>query len=134
MHKIEGIGYVSHCGTDRLVVKLPNATYQAGEDLELKVNELKNNCYIKIIKIRTNIKRRIKFAESTIYPSEDYWTALVDYAKVPIFSKFDGKTCIVDVKTVEYKNQKRKLLLTDQNGVFKLKKSKLEEEILPGFY
>ena len=134
VHKIEAIGYVSHYGTDRLVVKLPNATYQAGEDLELKVNELKNNCYIKIIKIRTNIKRRIKFAESTIYPSEDYWTALVDYAKVPIFSKFDGKTCIVDVKTVEYKNQKRKLLLTDQNGVFKLKKSKLEEEILPGFY
>ena len=48
----------------------------------------------------------------------------------------DGETCVLDVRTVEVKGQKRKLLLTDRGFspvVYKLKKSKLEENIEVGF-
>ena len=66
------------------------------------------------------------------------WTAYLDYNKVPILSKtdFDGERCILDVRTVDAKGQKRKLLLTDRGDgqkVYKLKKSKLEENIKVGF-
>ena len=49
---------------------------------------------------------------------------------------FDEKTCILDVRTVDAKGQKRKLFLTDRGDgpkVYKLKKSKLEENIKVGF-
>ena len=134
VHKIESIGYVKHYGVIKMVVKISGTLYQAGEDLQRKVVELTDNSYIKIVKIRTNKISRIKFAECKIYSQQNYWTAFVDYAKVPMFSKFDGKTCIVDVKCVEHKNLKRKVLLTDQGEVFKLKKSKLEDNIEPGYY
>jgi hypothetical protein len=46
----------------------------------------------------------------------------------------DGETCVLDIRTVEVKGQKRKLLLTqredgDAQKIYKLKKSKLEENI-----
>ena len=62
------------------------------------------------------------------------WSALVDYRKTPMFTKFDGKTCILDVKSVVVKGEQRKLLLTDDGNVFKLKKSRIENEITPGYY
>ena len=48
----------------------------------------------------------------------------------------DGETCVLNVRTVEVKGQKRKLLLTDRGDgpvIYKLKKSKLEENIKVGF-
>ena len=44
----------------------------------------------------------------------------------------DGETCVLDIKTVEVKGQKRKLLLTQREDgnpqiVYKLKKYNLEE-------
>ena len=63
---------------------------------------------------------------------------IIRLQKVPILSKddFDAETCILDVRTVDVKGQKRKLLLTDRGDgqtVYKLKKSKLEEHIKVGF-
>ena len=58
---------------------------------------------------------------------------MVDYTKTPMLSKFDGKTCIVDVRSVDVKGTKRKLLITNAGDVYKLKKSKLEETVTPGF-
>ena len=60
------------------------------------------------------------------------------FENVPIFPKhkMDGETCVLDVRTVEVKGQKRKLLLTDRGDgpvVYKLKKPKLEESIKVGF-
>ena len=46
---------------------------------------------------------------------------------------FDGSTCVVDVRCMEISGKKRKLLLTSDGDVYKLKKSKLEETIKPGF-
>ena len=50
-----------------------------------------------------------------------------------MLNKFDGGTCVVDVRSVEVNGIKRKLLLTNDGDVYKLKKSKLEETIKPGF-
>ena len=60
-----------------------------------------------------------------------------DYEKVKILpkEKMDGNTCVLDVRTVNVKGQKRKLILTDRGDgpiVYKLKKSKLEESVKVG--
>ena len=67
-----------------------------------------------------------------VYEKGD-WTAMVDYPKTTMLSVFDGSTCVVDVKIIDVKGTKRKLLLTNTGDVYKLKKSKLEETITPGF-
>ena len=133
VHTIQAIGYVNHYGTERLVVKVRDKMYQAGDDLEDKVTALGENRCLKIEKIRLNKKRRVKYAVCKLFQAGD-WSALVDYSKTPMFTKFDGKTCFVDVKSVIVKAQKRKLLLTDDGVVFKLKRSRIEDEIIPGNY
>ena len=45
----------------------------------------------------------------------------------------DGSTCVVDVKAIDVKGKKRKVLLTDQGTVYKLKRSKLEDSVQPGY-
>ena len=57
---------------------------------------------------------------------------MVDYSKTPMLSKFDGSTCVLDVRSVNIKGTKRKLLLTNTGDIYKLKKSKLEEGLKPG--
>ena len=131
-HKVTAIGFVSHYGTQRLVIKIGDTFYQAGQDLESNVAKLKQNCTVKIEKVRINRSARSKYAICSIYEPGD-WTAHVDYAKTLILARRDGSTCVVDVKTVDIKGIKRKLLLTDNGSVYKLKKSKLEDSVQPGF-
>ena len=66
-------------------------------------------------KIRTNVKTRKKYAVCSVFEKGD-WTASVEYENVPIFpkNKMDGETCVLDIRTVEAKGQKRKLLLTQR--------------------
>ena len=60
---------------------------------------------------------------------------MADYSKTPMLSTFDGSTSVVDVRTVDVKGTKRKLLLTNTGDIYKLKKSKLEEGLKLGrFY
>ena len=105
--------------------------------MEENIEQLKNLCIIKVERIRTSTKTKQKYAECSVYEKGD-WTAYLDYKKVSILSQddLDGETCILDVRTVVVKGQKRKLLLTDRGDgqkVYKLKKSKLEENIKVGF-
>ena len=100
--------------------------------MENKVEKLKFNCLIKIEKIRANPTRHTKFAVCSIYEPGD-WTACVDFAKTPMLINRDGSTCVVDVKKVDVRGKKRKLLLTDQGIVYKLKQSKLEDTVQPGY-
>ena len=130
--QVEATGYIEHYGIQRLVVKVKGDIYQAGQDLEEKIHQFTAGCSIKIERVRLNCSRRIKYAICSIYEDGD-WTCMVDYAKTPMLSKFDKTTCVLDVRTVEVKGLKRKLLLTDAGDVFKLKKSKLEESVTPGF-
>ena len=120
-----------------MVVSLDGKIYQAGENLEKNVEQLKDICKIKIERTRTNSSTKQKYAVCIIYEKND-WTALLDYAKLKILpkDKMDGETCIMDVRTVNIKGKKRKLLLTDRGDgpiVYKLKKSKLEDSIKVGF-
>ena len=132
VHKIDAIGNIVHYGTPRLVVNIDEKIYQAGQDLEEKIDLLTPDCSIKIEKIRVNQTRHVKYAVCSIYEKGD-WTAMIDYIKTPMLSIFDGSTCVVDVRSVVVKGTKRKLLLTNTGNVYKLKKSKLEETIKPGF-
>ena len=131
VHKIEAIGEIIHYGTSRLVVKIGDKIYQAGQDLEKIKDQLTLGCSIKIEKIRKNQTRHVKYAICSVYDKED-WTAMVDYSKTPMLSKFDGSTCVLDVRSVNIKGTKRKLLLTNTGDIYKLKKSKLEEGLKPG--
>jgi len=130
-------GYIKHYGRERLVVSVDGKVYQAGKYLEDNVNQLKHLCKIKIEKVRTDKNGNVKYAICSLYEKGD-WTAVVKYEKVPILpqKKMDGETCVLDVRSVEVKGQKRKLLLTDRGDgpvVYKLSKSKLEESIKVGF-
>ena len=132
MYKVDGVGMIKHYGTERVVLSIGDKIYQAGDDLEEKVDQLKKDCSIKIEKVRENRKRRVKFAICSIFEKGD-WTGMVDYVNTKMLSKFDGSTCIVDIREVEVKGKKRKLLLTNTGDVFKLKKSRLEETVGIGY-
>ena len=138
VYNVDGLGYIRHYGTERLVVSMDGKIFQAGADVEEKSAQLKYMSKIKIEKLRTNVNTRQKYAVCSIFEQGD-WTACVEYENVPIFpkNKMDGQTCVLDVRTVEVKGQKRKLLLTQREDVdppiiYKLKKSKLEENIKIG--
>ena len=126
------IWYISHYGSARLVLKIGEKIYQAEDHVEKNVEKLKNNCILKVEKTRVKLSTREKYAICGIYEFGD-WTAMVEYTKTPMLRKFDGSTCIVDVKSVDIKGVKRKLLLTDNGTVYKLKRSRLEETVTPGF-
>ena len=86
------------------------------------------------LRLRVNRSRNIKYAVCSVYEKGD-WTAYLDYNKAPILPKddIDGETCIIDVRTVDLKGQKRKLLLTDRGDGPKVYKLELEENIKVGF-
>ena len=64
MYNIDGWGYISHYGTERLVVSVDGKIFQGGDDLEEKFVQLKYMSKIKIEKLRTNVKleRNMQYA------------------------------------------------------------------------
>ena len=70
----------------------------------------------------------------SVYEKGD-WTVLVDYNKVKMLPKMRMNRCVLDVRDVEVRGQKRKLILTDNGDgpvIYKFKKSKLEENVEVG--
>lgn len=135
VHMVTAVGRIMHYGKERLVVQIKDTIYQAGEDLDSKGDDLKlAEMWVRIEKIATNRATRIKFAVCSVHDACD-WSTLVDYSKTEMLKNLDGSTCVVDIKTVEVKGLKRKLLLSNDGHVYKLKRSKLEDDInTPGFY
>ena len=64
------------------------------------------------------------------------WSDLLDNKKVPLLpaNKKRNAVKVLDVKSVEHKGQKRKLLLTEDGTVYKVKRSKLENNVEAGKY
>ena len=64
VYNIDGWGYISHYGTERLVVSADGKIFQGGDDLEEKFVQLKYMSKIKIEKLRTNVKleRNMQYA------------------------------------------------------------------------
>ena len=133
VHKIEGIGHIAHYGAPRLVLKINENIYQAGQDLEEKEERITPGCSIKIDKIKIDRSGRIKYAVCGIYEHGD-WTAMANYNDTRMLSRFNRSINVVDVRTIDVKGVKRKLLLTDTGEIYKLKKSKLEEKLKPGHF
>ena len=130
--QVNAIGFLSYYGIDRLIVITDKGAFQAGDDLEEKYQMIKKDSYLKILRTKLN-KSRKKYAYCEIFDKKD-WSVFVDYSKTPILSDFNGKNCIVDVKCVTIKGKKRKLLMSDEGKVFRMKKCKLENVIKPGYY
>ena len=134
VHNVDGWGFVKHYGRDRLVVSLDEKIFQAGENLEENVVKLKTICKIKLEKICIKRTTRQKYVVCSVYEKGD-WTALVDYNKVQMLPKMRMDRCVLDVRDVEVRGQKRKLILTDNGDgpvIYKFKKSKLEENVKVG--
>ena len=98
---------------ERLVISVDGKIYQAGENLEENVTQLKHMCIMKIEKVRTSKKNNCKYAVCSVYEKDD-WTAFLDYSKMDFLpdEKMDGDTYILGVRIVTFKGKKRKLLLT----------------------
>ena len=60
------------------------------------------------------------------------WSGLVYYKQVPMLSSKNKDAKVLDVKTVTHNSQKRKLVLLEDGNVYKIKKSKLEDNVKPG--
>ena len=62
------------------------------------------------------------------------WSDLLDYEKVPLLpaNKKRNAVKVLDVKSVEHKGQKGKLLLTEDRAEYKVKRSKLENNVEAG--
>ena len=128
--QVKEIGFISYYGIERMIILTDKGSFQAGDDLENKVGSITQDCFVKILRTKLNKSRR-KFACCDIYEKGD-WSVFVDYKNTPIFKDFNGSNCVVDVRTVDVKGQKRKLLMLDGGEIFRMKKCKLEAVIKPG--
>ena len=132
--QVEAIGWIHHYGKERLVVKIGGKFFKAGVDLENKAADIMRFCYIRLKKFRVNVNTRQKYAICDIILDSE-WHKMLKYKQARMLSSPDGSLNVVDVKTVIEKGKKRKVLLSKDGTVYRLKKSKLEESITgPGFY
>ena len=130
--RLESIGWLDHYGSKCLVVELDGIWYQSGKDLQGKVDQLTLDSYVKIDKLKRDNGTKRNYPIVTVVRRGD-WHLVINYSKTPMLTKLDGSTKVIDVKEVDVKGKKRKLLLTEGGNVFKLKKSKLEETVQPGY-
>ena len=111
-HTIVAIGYIEHYELEKLVLKLDEGTtYQAGEYLEEKKEQLTEMC--KIAQSKTKLSQtRKKFAVGKIVQHGD-WAGVLDCDEVPLLSakKKRSGLKVLNVKPVKHKGLKRKLQL-----------------------
>ena len=135
-HIVVAIGHIDHYGQQKLIVKLQDGTiYQAGDYLEQLKEQLRDGCKIIINKVRVNNSTKRKFAICKIVQRGD-WFGVLDYEKVPLLPAKKKRSLlkVLDVKPIEHNGQKRKLVLTEEETVYKVKRSKLENSVKAGQY
>ena len=116
-----------------MLIQVDDVMHQAGYDLEDKVKELNVGSCFRIDKYHFDRETRTKHALCTIIQSGE-WHKLVNYTQTPLLEHPCGKKCAIDIKTVDSKGCKRKLILTDEGKVYRLRKSKFENSLsFPGF-
>ena len=118
-HIVVAIGHIEHYGQQKLVFKLDDGIlYKAGDNLEQQKKLLKNGCNIIINKVRVNNSTKRKFAICKIVQRGD-WAGVVEYEKVLLLpeNKKRNVVKVLDVKSVEHKGQKCKLLLAEDETV-----------------
>ena len=118
----------------KLVVKLGDGVvYQAGKYLQENEDKLSKDCRIKIGKKRVERSSRNLYALCTIAAKDD-WATLLPFKELPELGFNDNRETVhvKEVATVEEKGRKRKLIMADDNVVYRLKKVKKAENIVPG--
>ena len=60
------------------------------------------------------------------------WSGLVYYKQVPMLSAKNKDAKVLDEKTATHNSQKCKLVLLEDGNVYKIKKSKLADNVKPG--
>ena len=131
--QVTAIGWQSFRGKERLLIELDNVMYQAGTNLEDQKDFLTQGCAIRIDKITTIRSSRQKEGIcSIIQPGE--WHKLVNYMNCSLLNSTHSSNDkrVLDIKEVEVKGSKRRLVLTDK-GVFRFnKRAKIEKEVRVG--
>ena len=91
-------------------------------------------CKIVISKTKLS-KTRKKFAVCKIVQHGD-WAGVLDYDEVPLLPAKKKRSAlkVLDVKSVEHRVQKRKLLLAEDGTVYKVKRSRMENNVEAGQY
>ncbi len=120
--EVLAIGRACHYGQNKLVVKLDDGNlYQAGDYLEEHEESLVSGCKIVIDRVRLNKARR-KYAVCKIVRAGD-WAGVLDYNKVKLLpgGVQTGHT-VLDVRSVNVKGTKRKLVLMENGDIYKIKK------------
>ena len=122
------VGYIDHYGQEKLVVKLDDGIlYQAGGNFEQQKEKLRNGCKIIVIRGRVNNSTKRKCAICKVVQKGDWagdWLLPASYKRSVLK--------VLDVKSMEHKGHKSKLLLTEDGTVYKVKRSKLENTVGPG--
>lgn len=135
IHTVLSMCHVLYRNKQRLVVKLDNETmYQAGRYLEENKEKLKKDCKIKIGKMKNEPSSRHKYAMCTIAQRDD-WASLLEYNDLPLlnYRRGRGMVRVKDVAMVEVKRGvKRKLIRTDDDVVYRVKRTKKSDAIVPG--
>ena len=93
-------------------------------------NRLLDGCKIIIKKLIVDKARR-KYVVCKIVQKGD-WSGLLDYKQVPMLSTKNKDAKVLDAITVKHNSQKRKLILLEDGNVYKIKRSKLEDNVTPG--
>ena len=133
-YTVSAVGYIEHYGQQKLAVKLDNGViFQAGDNLEQQKEQLADGCKIVIDKVRVNNSTKRKYAVCKIVQKGD-WAGVLHYGQVPLLPANNKRNSlkVVDVKSIEHKSKKRKLLLVEDGSVYKVKRSKLEDTVQPG--
>ena len=137
IHTLKKIGFISSYGQKRLLVELEDGVrYVAGKDLESKQDKLHVDCKLVLEKTKLCTSTRKKHYIVNVVRKGD-WAGIIQYSDTPIIKQRKGNeatTRVLDVSNVEHKGQKRKLVLTDDGNVYRVKASRLEKEITAGWF
>lgn len=130
---IESIGWVTYRGKDKLLVEIDKVMYQAGKDLEGKIDEIKKGSYIKIEKVVTQTTTRRKEVLCSIVQNGE-WHKLIEYNKCLLYNSSTPLcTRAMDVKEMKVKDGKRKVVLTADGQIVRFnKRSRIEDDINVG--
>ena len=135
VHTLKRAHIFNYYGQERLLVELDDGNvYVAGHDLEEKEEQLHLDCKIILQKHRVCRSKRRKYYVCKVVKKGD-WVGLVNYTETPMLQQKKIENIrVVDVGYTEHKGIKRKIIMTEDGTVFRVKKSKIGDEIRPGSF
>ena len=137
IHTPKKIGFITRYGQARMLVELEDGVrYVAGKDLQSKQDQLHVDCKLVLEKTKICTSSGKKHFIATVVAKGD-WAGIIQYSRTPILRQRKGNEDtrrVLDVSQVEHKGKKRKLVLTDDGNVYRMKASRSENEITAGCF